>query len=66
LAATPSLESFHYPWRALAFFSEYRCQTKALAYTPIPMAGIMGLDVKKIGHFIPPRLAQSNGSQKLP
>jgi hypothetical protein len=48
------------------FFSEMRCQKNGLAYTLSQMAGIMGLDVKKVGHFIPPRLAQSNGSQKLP
>jgi hypothetical protein len=30
------------------------------------MVGIKGLDVKKIDHFIPPRLARSDGSMKLP
>jgi hypothetical protein len=50
----------------LIIFSEKRCQKKGLAYTSLQMAGIMGLDVKKMGHFIPPRSPQSNDSQKLP
>jgi hypothetical protein len=48
------------------FFLENRCQRESLAYTSWQMVGIKGLNVKKFDHFIPPRLARSNGSLKLP